>query len=171
MKELGEFLKETRINHGVSVEEASEDLNVTSSQLENIESGNVRAFQDVYNLKELVKNYAKYLGLDPNKVIDEFNDFLFEHTSKISLTDILEEDARRREKAKEEAKKKVISPYTKSRKEKSINFAPIILTCLIMLFFIIIIYLVIKVVGNERTIDTELKSEIVSKEEYYEFTY
>ena len=73
-------------------------MNVDVSYLENIESANVRAFKDVYYMRELVKEYAKYLGLDPRKIQDEFNDFLFEHTSKISLDDIMEceEEERRR---------------------------------------------------------------------------
>ena len=80
MKELGEYLKHTRIDNGVSIAEAAEDLELSTSQIENIESGNVRDFKDVYSLKELIKQYAKYLGLDPEKVVDEFNGFLFEHT-------------------------------------------------------------------------------------------
>lgn len=88
MKELGEYLKRTRMSNGVSIAEVAEDLELSTSQIENIESGNVRAFKDVYSLKELIKHYAKYLGLDPEKVVDEFNEFLFEHTSKISLEDI-----------------------------------------------------------------------------------
>ena len=52
MKELGEYLKRTRISNGVSLTEACEDLDFSTSHLENIESGNVRAFKDVYNLKE-----------------------------------------------------------------------------------------------------------------------
>ena len=48
MKELGEYLKQTRIGNGVSITEACEDLELSTSQLENIESGNVKAFKDVY---------------------------------------------------------------------------------------------------------------------------
>ena len=44
MKELGEYLKHTRVSNGVSLAEAAEDLELSTSQLENIESGNVRAF-------------------------------------------------------------------------------------------------------------------------------
>ena len=51
MKEIGAYLKETRMGHGVTIEEASEDLNMTTSQLENIESGNTRSFRDVYPIK------------------------------------------------------------------------------------------------------------------------
>ena len=102
MKELGEYLRHTRISNGVSMTEAAEDLDLSTSQLENIESGNVKAFKDVYSLKQYVRQYAKYLGLDPEKVVDEFNSFLFEHTSKISLDDI-----RAAQKKMEEKEKKV----------------------------------------------------------------
>ena len=104
MKELGEYLKRTRISNGVSLTEACEDLEFSTSHLENIESGNVRAFKDVYELKEDIKVYAKYLGLDSEKVIDEFNNFLFQHTSKISLDDIL---AAQKKKEEDENEKKV----------------------------------------------------------------
>ena len=50
MKELGEYLKRTRISNGVSITEACEDLEFSTSQLENIESGNVKAFKDIYEL-------------------------------------------------------------------------------------------------------------------------
>ena len=85
MKELGSYLRRTRIENGVNLEEAADDMNISVTQLENIESGNTRAFKDVYKLKQQIKMYAKYLGLNPDKVIDAFNEFLFEHTSKISL--------------------------------------------------------------------------------------
>ena len=63
-------------------------MNISLTLLENIELGNTKAFKDIYELREYVKNYAKYLGLDPNMVNDSFNEFLFEKTSKISLEDI-----------------------------------------------------------------------------------
>ena len=120
MKELGEYLKRTRISNGVSLTEACEDLDFSTSHLENIESGNVRAFKDVYELKDSIKLYAKYLGLDPNKVVDEFNGFLFQHTSRISLDDI-----KAAQKKSDEEKNKNSSPYTMEYKEK-FNFWPII---------------------------------------------
>ena len=58
MKELGEYLKETRENNGVSIDEAADDLNIDSFLLENLEEGNVRAFRDVLSMKEKVKEYA-----------------------------------------------------------------------------------------------------------------
>ena len=131
MKELGEYLKETREKNCVGLDEASEDLKISKIMLQNIEKGNSRAFKDMLELKDKVKQYAKYLGLDPDKVVDEFNDFLFEHTSRIKLEDIL--DA---EKAQKEEKKKVVSPYTIIKRQKkhintnNIKIAIIILLCL-----------------------------------------
>lgn len=136
MKELGYYLKTERVQNGVSLNEASEDLNLSTTLLENIESGNVRAFKDVYELRENVKKYAKYLGANVDKVNDDFNDFLFEKTSKISLDDI--KDAQRNV---EEEKKKVSSPYTVEDKKKIILW-PICLGVLIIVLVCLIVYII-----------------------------
>lgn len=163
MKELGIYLKETRISNGVSLEEAAEDNNLSTSQLENIENGNVRAFKDVYKLREYIKNYAKYLGLEPSKVADEFNDFLFEHTSKISIEDILE--AQRKKDEKEQ--KKIISPYTKEYKLKR-NYTPQIIITLLILLICVAVYVIFRlIVKQEKPHNIVL---LGSKECVYELT-
>lgn len=166
MKELGEYLKKTRMGNGVSLTEACEDLEISTSHLENIESGNVRAFKDVYELRELVKSYAKYLGLDSSQVVDEFNDFLFQHTSKISL-----EDIRVAQKKKDlvEDEKKVKSPYTKEYKEK-FNFWPIIYFIIGICLLIFLIYIIISSFTEAPRRVDELSSYI-KEEKNYEFTY
>lgn len=151
MKELGDYLKRTRISNGVSMTEAAEDLEFSTSHIENIESGNVRAFKDVYELKESIKQYAKYLGLDPEKVVDEFNGFLFEHTSKISLDDI------RAAQKKAEKEKKILSPYTKEYKEK-FNFFPIICLGILIVLLFLLIYIVISNANEAPTRVDELMS-------------
>ena len=163
MKELGEYLKDTRIKNGVSIEEAAEDNELSTSQLENIEKGNVKAFKDIYQLKEYVKNYAKYLGLDPNKVVEEFNDFLFEHTSKISLDDIL--DAKKKLDEKEVAKVK--SPYTKEYKQK-VNLKPYIYGLLVIIGIVALVYVILVLLKKEPVHNDVLKG---TKEVIYEFTY
>ena len=114
LKEIGIELKEKRIQNGVSIQEAAEDLNLEEAVLEHMESGNIRAFKDMYVLKELIKDYAKYLGLDVNDIVEEFNDFLFEHTSKISLEELKEVKSR----IEDTTQKKVVSPYTQIPKPK-----------------------------------------------------
>ena len=88
MKEIGEVLKESREQNGVSIEEAAEDLNYKVSQLEAIESGNYKIFKDIFLLKCMITDYAKYLGLNSEQIIDEFNEYVFESTSKIPIDDI-----------------------------------------------------------------------------------
>lgn len=116
MKEIGEALKEARDNIGLSLEEVANDLKLRPSQIENIEAGNVEAFKDVFYLKSLIRDYAKYLGLNYDDMVDEFNEYLFDHTSRISLDDI--------KKAKKKAQKKVkntnriASPYTIEKRHK-----------------------------------------------------
>ena len=153
MKELGEYLKHTRVDNGVSLAEAAEDLELSTSQLENIESGNVKAFKDVYVLKEDVRQYAKYLGLNPEKVIDEFNGFLFEHTSKISL-----EDIKMAQKKMEEEVKRATSPYTKEYKKK-VGPWPFIIAIVLIVFIFIILYLIISTINKAPERTTELMSK------------
>ena len=167
MKELGEYLKETRENNGVSIEEVSDDLGIDSFLIENLEEGNVRAFKDVLSMKEKVKEYAKYLGLNPEEVIDEFNDFLFEHTSKISLSDILEEEKKRAR--KEQDVKKVSSPYTivkQQRIDKRFIYIPIG-TVAILLIIIILVF------NFMRPKKEKITNELIKKVDgdAYEFTY
>ena len=151
MKELGEYLKQTRISNGVSMTEVCEDLEFSTSHLENIESGNVRAFKDVYELRDSIKLYAKYLGLDSDKVVDEFNGFLFQHTSKISLSDIMNAQNKKTE------EKKVSSPYTKEYKE-SFNFLPLIYALVGLLVLVFILYVIISNINKAPTRVDELKS-------------
>jgi len=88
MKEIGEKLKEARESMGITIEEASQDLKLRPSQIENIEEGNKDAFKDIFYLKMFIKNYSKYLGLDYDEMVEEFNEYLFDFTSKISIEDI-----------------------------------------------------------------------------------
>ena len=91
MKEIGEAFKEARETIGISKSEVVKDLNITESQLDNLEDGNFNAFKDVFFLKDTIKVYAKYLNLDEDEIIDKFNDFIFSFTSRIPINDILEQ--------------------------------------------------------------------------------
>ncbi len=167
MKEIGEYLKDARVNNGVSLDEASEDLNIAVIQLENIEEGNIRAFKDVFSLRDLVRDYAKYLGLETELVLDEFNDFMFEHTSRISLEDIMEAKAIKQN--EEDKKDKIVSPYTKIKTPRNIKLKPIIICLGIIFSILLIILLIIKLSSREENITSEL---ISSKERcIYECTY
>ena len=150
MKELGYFLKTERVENGISLTEASEDLNLSTALLENIESGNIRAFKDVYELRDEVKKYAKYLGLDVDKVMDQFNDFLFEKTSKISLDEIKE--ATKKSTSEE---KKISSPYTVEEKKKIVIW-PFLLGIVVIILIFLIVYLIFSNIDKEPVRTDEL---------------
>ena len=135
MKYIGQKKKKKREENGVSVEEAAEDLNMRPSQIESLEEGRREDFKDVMSLKYFIRDYAKYLGLDVEKMIDEFNEYLFDFTSKIPLEDI--------EKIKEAktSEKAIASPYTRvengNNKSKTIIIAIIVIIVLLVVGYLI----------------------------------
>lgn len=116
MKEIGEALKEARENIGLSIEEVASDLKVRPSQVENIESGNLDAFKDLFYMKYFIKDYSKYLGLSYEDMVDEFNEYLFDYTSKISLDDI-KKAKKKSDRQQLKKEKRVSSPYTIERRQ------------------------------------------------------
>ena len=88
MKEIGQCFKEARESIELSKEEVLRDLNITESQLDNLEDGNANAFKDIFFLKDLIRKYAVYLNLDEDEIMDKFNDFIFGYTSRIPINDI-----------------------------------------------------------------------------------
>ena len=151
MDSIGSMLKNTRESAGVSIEEASEDLNINAAFLLNIEEWKIGCFKDIFELKEYISNYAKYLGLDSDKLIDEFNEYMFEYTSKIPVKEI-EKIAKKD--AKEETGK-ISSPYTrKPRKHNNAYYIGIY----VIIFLLVILAIVWSV--KQITIDNHVTNEI-----------
>ncbi len=143
MKDIGLKLKEKREANGVSVEEAAEDLKMRPSQIVSLEEGKKEDFKDVVFLKYFIRDYAKYLGLDGEKMVDEFNEFLFDFTSKIPVEEI--------EKAKSEKtdKKEIASPYTLV-KDNNKKLKIIIMSIIFVVVLIIAGYFIISSIhGND----------------------
>ncbi len=129
MKEIGLKLKAKREENGVSVDEVAEDLKVRPSQIISLEEGNKDDFKDVLFLKYFIRDYGKYLGLDGEELVDEFNEFLFDFTSKIPVKEI--EDA----KNNNTLIKEFTSPYTSVKKDKRV-FKFVFAIIIIVLLFI-----------------------------------
>ena len=147
MKEIGSELEAAREAMGVSLEEAATDLKLKPSQLENIEKGNRSAFKDVFELKQIIRDYAKYLSLEYEKLEDEFNEFVFEYTSKIPL----EEIAKANEERKLE-KRDIMSPYTIEYKRK-FSFIKFFTILLLLAVVGLISYIVIDNLYNEKQVE------------------
>lgn len=149
MKEIGEALKEARENIGLSIEEVASDLKLRPSQIENIETGNIDAFKDVFYLKYFIRDYSKYLGLSYEDMIDEFNEYLFDYTSKISLDDI-KKAKKKAERNQAKKDKRIASPYTIERRKK-INLKIVLLVFLSILAMLMLVFIIKQVVNNTES--------------------
>lgn len=152
MEEIGNLFLLTREAAGVSLKEVSEDLDIEQAILENIEDGKSGAFSDVFVLKNYVFDYAKYLGLDADKIIDEFNEYVFESTSKIPVREIEKKIVQNK---KEDTEEKIISPYTK-REKKVKNGLYLLLYILIVCSIIVAVFWSVK----QITINNQMASAI-----------
>ena len=149
MNEIGEALKYARESSGVSLNEASKDLDIKPEILENIEDGRTGAFKDIHELKDYIASYAKYLGLDEKQLIDEFNEYMFEYTSKIPIKEI---EKTIELKIKEEKKdEKVVSPYTREKKKYN-NWVYVVIYVVIFLMIIVAIFWSVKQVTINRSV-------------------
>lgn len=146
MKDIGLKLKEKREENGLSIEEVADDLKVTSGDIENLEEGLRDYFKDIDVLKKLICDYSKYLGFDSNEMIDWFNEYLFDQTSRISLEDI----EKAKELKEEKEKDRVSSPYTIEKKEKNKIYFGILITFILLVVFFVSYFVVIKVVNAEN---------------------
>ena len=142
MKNIGLKLKEKREQNGLSIEEVAEDLKMRPSQIISLEEGRKEDFSDVNTLKFFIRDYAKYLGLDGEKLVDEFNEFLLDFTSKIP-SEVIEEAKQKREKEKKEFS----SPYTKKEGHNK-TYIICIGVCVLVLLVFIITYFVVSGVRN-----------------------
>lgn len=141
MKEIGEKLKTTREKTGLSIEEVSEDIKIEVNKIEAIEQGIKDIFKDIYELKDYISIYSKYLNLDVEDILKEFDEFVFDYTCKITVgklnNNCVEE-------------KKVISPYTKEVKKQNKKIWLLVLI-FILLVGAVVGYIIIKNKDDNNT--------------------
>lgn len=155
MEVIGEKLKASREEKGLSLEEVSEDLKIEVKTLESIEKGNKKDFEDVYLLRNYIYEYAKYLGLDYEALIEEFNEFMFEYTSKIP-SDVIERISK--QKTEEEMSKGALSPYTIVDRRNNKKIIAIIVIAILVLLSI---FAVFTIVNNDKKADDSLLSALI----------
>ncbi len=153
MDEIGALLKEARESSGVSIKEACNDLNFNELNIENIEAGKIGSFQDVHELKNIIREYAKYLGLDVDKIIDEFNEYLFEYTSKIPVKELEKTIELQLKEDHDEAKIK--SPYTKKNTKIDKKYIIFMILLILALMFLVMGWAI-----RQVTIGTQITSVI-----------
>ena len=143
MNNIGLKLKEKREENGVSIEEVAEDLRMRPSQIISLEEGKKEDFKDVLFLKYFIRDYAKYLGLDGEELVDDFNEFLFDFTSKIPVEEI--------EKAKlnNVNKKDIVSPYTNMVSENKKVLRIVFGITLVIVLLVVGYFLMSNTKGND----------------------
>lgn len=145
MKEIGEKLKDARETMGISTSEVAEDLKLEVSQIENLENGDMENFKDIYYLKYLIRDYSKYLGLDKEDLVNEFNEYLFDYTSKISL-----EDIKKAKELSEPKEEKIKSPYTIEHKSKAPILTFIAYGVLLFVLILILVFVIFEFTKKEN---------------------
>ena len=151
MYSIGQTFKLAREKSGVSLKEASEDLGIKDIILENIENGNVGCFKDIFELKNNIASYAKYLGLNENDIIDKFQEYMFEHTSKIPVKEI---EKKVIEQNKEKPEELISSPYSKPAKKYPMKLYIAIYLCIICLTLVIVVWSVMEIARSKLSSET-----------------
>lgn len=151
MEEIAELLREAREESGIELEEVSKDLEISEIILKNVEEGKIGSFKDIFTLKEYISSYAKYLGLDSEKIIDEFNEYLFEYTSRIPIKEI---EKTIELSTKETEEEKIISPYTLNRPKNKKGIY-------IFIYILLLILVVLAIFWSVNQITVDKKSAYV----------
>lgn len=152
MNEIGCLLKSARETSGVSLEEASADLKIRPAVLNNIEEGNMGCFKDIFELKDYIKEYSKYLGMNPDKMVDEFNEYMFEATSKIPVKEI-ENQIKEKNKMEATGEIRIMSPYTDNKSRyKTKNY--LLLYLLVIVLVALVIFWSVKQITIGNTVTT-----------------
>lgn len=152
MNEIGCLLKSARETSGVSLEEASADLKIRPAILNNIEEGNMGCFKDIFELKDYIKEYSKYLGINPDKMVDEFNEYMFEATSKIPVKEI-ENQIKEKNKMEATGEIRIMSPYTDNKSRyKTKNY--LLLYLLVIVLVALVIFWSVKQITIGNTVTT-----------------
>jgi cytoskeletal protein RodZ len=72
-RRLGEILVMARQSKGIELERAARDTKIRSHYLAALEAGDFRELPGTVYTKGFLRNYAQYLGLDPDVVINHYN--------------------------------------------------------------------------------------------------
>ncbi len=72
MKELGDLFKTARQDAGLSLQEVHERTRISLYVLESLENGEAARLPHPVYAKGFIRNYAEILGLDQNKVVQEY---------------------------------------------------------------------------------------------------
>lgn len=146
MDEIGSSFKEARTSAKISLDEASKDTNIPKEAIEQIEDGSIGSFKDIYVLKNYLKDYSKYLGIDSEKVIDKFNEYMFEYTSRIPVKHLERAVEKKAKKEREDFEKtkeiRVVLPYLRDENKSNTGKLVIITVAIIIIVAVVLVWII-----------------------------
>ena len=72
MDEIGHILREARENKGLTLEDVQANTRINARYLAALESGQYNALPTPVHVRGFLRNYARYLGLDPQPLLDRY---------------------------------------------------------------------------------------------------
>ena len=109
-------------------------------------------FKDIFELKDYIREYSKYLGINPDKMVDEFNEYMFEATSKIPVKEI-ENQIKEKNKMEATGEIRIMSPYTDNKSRyKTKNY--LLLYLLVIVLVALVIFWSVKQITIGNTVTT-----------------
>ncbi|HEY9054668.1 MAG TPA: helix-turn-helix transcriptional regulator, partial [Rectinemataceae bacterium] len=72
MARIGPKLQETRLKRGLTLERIADDTNISIRFLAKLENDDFTGFPGEPYLVGFIRNYAEYLGIDPNLAVDAY---------------------------------------------------------------------------------------------------
>jgi cytoskeletal protein RodZ len=78
MEEIGQKIKEARLEKGIQINEVQRSTKIRSKYLKAIEEGNFEIIPQEVFLKGFLRVYANYVGLDGKEIMDEYNQLKLE---------------------------------------------------------------------------------------------
>jgi cytoskeletal protein RodZ len=74
--ELGQMLKQARMEKGISIEDLQEATKIRKRYLEAIEEGNFKVLPGNFYVRAFIKSYAEAVGLDPGQVLGMYKNVI-----------------------------------------------------------------------------------------------
>jgi cytoskeletal protein RodZ len=88
LSELGQLLKKSRLEQGISLEQLQETTKIRKRYLEAIEVGDYKSLPGNFYVRAFIKSYAEAVGMDPSEVLSMYRN-VFPDTNVGTVTESL----------------------------------------------------------------------------------
>ena len=94
LENIGRKLKEAREGKGLTLEDVYKETKISKTHLEAIEEGNLSALPEIVYVRGFLKSYAKFLDLDPEEILAEF-DSIYREIKEVSKIPIKRKESKK----------------------------------------------------------------------------